>query len=72
MTLSIASRFSRTLSGLGVLGVWPFFPGPSRYLQPTLVLVAGSGLRFVDRGAHDLRGVPEQWRLFAVEAARTR
>ncbi len=31
-------------------------------------LVAGSGLRFADRGSHDLRGVPEAWRLFAVEA----
>src|SRR5439155_25374471 len=31
-------------------------------------LVAGSGLRFVDRGTHDLRGVPGEWRLFAVEA----
>jgi len=30
-------------------------------------LVAGSGLRFEDRGAHALKGVPEEWRLFAVE-----
>src|SRR5262249_59086884 len=30
-------------------------------------LVAGSGLRFVDRGAHTLHGVPGEWRLFAVE-----
>jgi len=30
-------------------------------------LVAGSGLRFVDRGVHSLRGVPGEWRLFAVE-----
>jgi pimeloyl-ACP methyl ester carboxylesterase len=29
-------------------------------------LVAGSGLRFVDRGAHVLKGVPGEWRLFAV------
>lgn len=29
-------------------------------------LVAGSGLRFTDRGFHVLKGVPEQWRLFAV------
>jgi DNA-binding CsgD family transcriptional regulator len=29
-------------------------------------LVAGSSLRFEDRGVHDLRGVPGQWRLFAV------
>src|SRR5580704_9295245 len=30
-------------------------------------LVAGSGLRFADRGAHSLRGVPGEWRLFLVE-----
>jgi len=30
-------------------------------------LVAGSGLRFQDRGVHALRGVPGEWRLFAVE-----
>jgi len=30
-------------------------------------LVAGSGLRFADRGTHHLRGVPGEWRLFAVE-----
>jgi pimeloyl-ACP methyl ester carboxylesterase/class 3 adenylate cyclase len=30
-------------------------------------LVAGSGLRFEDRGSRALKGVPEEWRLFAVE-----
>jgi class 3 adenylate cyclase len=30
-------------------------------------LVAGSGLRFADRGVHALKGVPGEWRLFAVE-----
>ena len=29
-------------------------------------LVAGSGLVFDDRGLHELKGVPEQWRLYAV------
>jgi hypothetical protein len=29
-------------------------------------LVTGSGLRFADRGAHQLRGVPGDWRLFSV------
>jgi class 3 adenylate cyclase len=32
-------------------------------------LVAGSGLRFEDRGAHVLKGVPDAWRLFAVAGA---
>jgi pimeloyl-ACP methyl ester carboxylesterase len=30
-------------------------------------LVAGSGLRFADRGAHVLKGVPGEWRLFVVQ-----
>jgi DNA-binding NarL/FixJ family response regulator len=32
-------------------------------------LVAGSGIGFRDRGARDLKGVPEPWRLFAVVSA---
>ena len=31
-------------------------------------LVAGSGFQFEDRGEHELRGVPDSWRLFSVEA----
>ncbi len=31
-------------------------------------LVAGSGIEFADRGEHDLKGIPGQWRLFAVRA----
>jgi pimeloyl-ACP methyl ester carboxylesterase len=30
-------------------------------------LVAGSGLRFTDRGEHELKGVPGEWRLYAAE-----
>jgi class 3 adenylate cyclase len=29
-------------------------------------LVVGSGLAFDDRGAHALKGIPGEWRLFAV------
>jgi pimeloyl-ACP methyl ester carboxylesterase len=29
-------------------------------------LVAGSGIRFEDRGVQELKGIPEEWRLFAV------
>jgi class 3 adenylate cyclase len=32
-------------------------------------LVAGSGLVFTERGAHALRGVPGEWRLFAATAS---
>jgi hypothetical protein len=28
--------------------------------------VIGSGLEFDDRGAYELKGVPGEWRLFAV------
>ena len=31
-------------------------------------LVSGSNTRFEDRGAHVLKGIPGEWRLFAVEA----
>jgi class 3 adenylate cyclase/tetratricopeptide (TPR) repeat protein len=31
-------------------------------------LVAGSDLELVDRGDHDLRGIPGEWRLFALSA----
>ena len=31
-------------------------------------LVAGSGIQFDDRGSHVLKGVPGEWRLFAVTA----
>jgi len=32
-------------------------------------LVAGSGLLFTDRGSHGLKGLPGEWRVFAVKAA---
>ncbi len=31
-------------------------------------LVVGSGIEFVDRGEHELKGVPGSWKLFAVKA----
>lgn len=34
-------------------------------------LVIGSGLEFDDRGTHELKGVPGQWRLFAVASPPT-
>jgi class 3 adenylate cyclase len=33
-------------------------------------LVVGSGLAFNDRGRHDLKGVPGEWQLLAVDPAR--
>ena len=42
--------------------------GPGEVLVSSTVkdLVAGSGLRFEDRGIHQLKGVPESWHLFAM------
>ena len=31
-------------------------------------LVAGSGMEFEDRGSRELKGVPGEWRLYAVRA----
>jgi class 3 adenylate cyclase len=45
--------------------------GPGEVLVSSTVkdLVAGAGLRFEERGAHTLKGVPGEWRLFVVAAA---
>jgi pimeloyl-ACP methyl ester carboxylesterase len=42
--------------------------GPGEVLVSRTVkdLVAGSGLRFEDRGSHTLKGVPDDWQLFAI------
>ncbi|MFI5506159.1 adenylate/guanylate cyclase domain-containing protein [Mycobacterium sp. NPDC051804] len=42
--------------------------GPNDVLVSSTLrdLVIGSGLQFDDRGAHQLKGVPGEWRLFAV------
>ena len=42
--------------------------GPNDVLVSSTLrdLVIGSGLEFEDRGAHALKGVPGEWRLFAV------
>ena len=42
--------------------------GPGEVLVSNTVkdLVAGSGIEFADRGAYALKGVPGEWRLFAV------
>jgi pimeloyl-ACP methyl ester carboxylesterase len=42
--------------------------GPGEVLASSTVrdLVAGSGLEFADRGTHELKGVPGEWRLYAV------
>jgi pimeloyl-ACP methyl ester carboxylesterase len=48
--------------------------GPGEVLVSSTVkdLVAGSGIEFRDRGVVELKGVPGEWRLYAVEAAKAR
>jgi hypothetical protein len=54
-----------------LVGEWTFEakwpdgkPGPGG--GRVTFLVAGSGIRFEDRGLHELRGVPEAWQLYRV------
>jgi class 3 adenylate cyclase len=63
------------LVGAGVVGIAVHIgarvaalAGPDEVLVSSTVrdLVAGSGLEFVDRGSHALKGVPGDWRLFVV------
>jgi class 3 adenylate cyclase len=42
--------------------------GPSEVLASQTVrdLTAGSGIAFEDAGEHELKGVPDRWRLYSV------
>ncbi len=42
-------------------------PGETVVSSTVKDLVTGSGVRFIDRGMHSLKGLPDEWRLFAVE-----
>ena len=41
-------------------------PGEVLVTSTVKDLVAGSGIAFVDRGAKQLKGIPDEWRLFAA------
>jgi class 3 adenylate cyclase len=41
-------------------------PGEVRVSRTVKDLVAGSGLEFDERGAHEIKGMPGEWELFAV------
>jgi class 3 adenylate cyclase len=47
--------------------------GPSEVFVSSTVkdLTVGSGIVYEDRGEHELKGVPDRWRLFAVVDAGT-
>ena len=61
LAVHIAARICRLAGGNEIL-VSPTLPG----------LVAGAGFDFVERGEHQLKGVPGQWRLFAVDQTEER
>jgi class 3 adenylate cyclase len=65
-------EFERVEGKLGGIGVSTgariaALAGPSEILVSSTVkeLVAGSEIEFEDRGVHELKGVPGEWRLFA-------
>ena len=41
-------------------------PGEILVSRTVVDLVVGSDLHFVDRGEHELKGLPDKWRLFVV------
>ncbi|HEX6311887.1 MAG TPA: adenylate/guanylate cyclase domain-containing protein [Acidimicrobiia bacterium] len=47
--------------------------GPGEVLVTSTVrdLVSGSGIEFADRGRHELKGVPGDWQILAVEASES-
>jgi class 3 adenylate cyclase len=62
--------------GIGGIGVHigarvSALAGPNEVLVSSTLrdLVIGSGLEFEDRGAHELKGVPGEWHLFAVASS---
>jgi class 3 adenylate cyclase len=55
ITVSIGARVAATAE-----------PSEVRVSQTVKDLVAGSGLTFEDRGEHELKGVPDRWRLYSV------
>jgi class 3 adenylate cyclase len=65
-------RRGQDVSGLGVHIASRVMDeaGPSEIVVSSTVkdLVVGSGIQFVERGERELKGVPDRWRLFAVES----
>ena len=65
-------RLDDKLSGIAVVvgARVAAFARPGQVLVSSTVkdLVAGSGIEFEDRGAHELKGIPGEWKLYAVSA----
>ena len=43
-------------------------PGEILVSRTVVDLVAGSGIAFIDRGAHQLKGIPGDWQLFSLDS----
>ncbi len=61
LTVSIGARVAATAG-----------PSEVRVSQTVRDIVAGSGLRFQDAGEHELKGVPDRWRLYRVVRTATK
>ena len=59
----VSVEFARSL---GVRYAHSLAPGKCLVSRIVTDLVTGSGIRFLDRGEQELKGVPGSWRLFAV------
>jgi hypothetical protein len=70
---AIAPGVSSSGTTIRLSGVSSRASAAGRWTPPVLAsstvkdLVAGSGLAFEDRGAYELKGIPGEWRLYAVE-----
>jgi class 3 adenylate cyclase len=57
--IGIAVHIGERISGLAA-------PGEVLVSSTVKDLVAGSGITFTDRGTHSLKGLPDEWRVFAA------
>jgi predicted ATPase/class 3 adenylate cyclase len=62
-----SNRISGIALHIGARVVRTAEPGEVMVSGTVKELAAGSGLRFLDRGVHSLRGVPGEWHLYAAE-----
>jgi class 3 adenylate cyclase len=65
----VGDKFSGIAVHIGARVAAAARPGEVMVSSTVRDLVAGSGIRFEDRGVHPLKGVPGEWRLLNVSAA---
>jgi hypothetical protein len=66
MCLMFAATYPARTSALMLYGTFARMLRAPDYPMGLKDLVAGSGIKFEDRGVHALKGVPGEWRLYAV------